>query len=88
MKEKCEVSAFPASFDVIPKLREKRATAVAIRDFSNPEKVKDEPAELSFQFESRQELGGNLGTIEEMAKKEGVKPLKPKQIQSLDGKIK
>lgn len=85
-KKKVAVLPFPASFDVIPKLRENRATAVAIRNFSSPERVKDEPAELSLQFESRQELEGNLGTVEEMAKREGVKPLKPKPVQSLGGK--
>ena len=66
----------------MPKLKENRATAVAIRDFSNPEKVKNEPAELSLQFEKWQELEGDLGTVEELAKREGVKPLKPKPIHS------
>ena len=81
-KKKLNVLPFPASFDVMPKLKENRATAVAIRDFSNPEKVKNEPAELSLQFEKWQELEGDLGTVEELAKREGVKPLKPKPIHS------
>lgn len=76
-----DILPFPASFDVFPKLKENRATAVAIRDFSNAEKVRDEPAELSLQCEERKELKGPLGTVAEMAEMEGVKPLKPKLVQ-------
>mgnify|MGYP001074352306 CR=1 FL=1 len=79
---------FPASFDVFPKLRENRTTMVAIRDFSNAEKVKDEPAELSLQFKSRKEIEGTLGTVAEMAEREGVKPLKPKPVQNSDSEEK
>lgn len=85
-RKSVDILPFPASFDVFPKLRENRTTAVAIRDFSNAEKVRDEPAELSLQFESRKELEGALGTVAEMAEKEGVKPLKPKPIHSLGEK--
>ncbi len=78
------VPAFPSSFDVRPELRKNRDIGAAIRNFSNPEKVKGEYAELSLQFEHKEEEGGDLGTVEEMAKREGVKPLKPKQSKCMN----
>jgi len=81
---KVNVPAFPSSFDVRPELRKNRDIGSAIRNFSNPEKVKGERAELSLQFEHREEQGGDLGTVEEMAKREGVKPLKPRQSKSMN----
>lgn len=84
LTRKVNVPAFPSSFDVRPELRKNRDIGSAIRNFSNPEKVKGERAELSLQFEHREEQGGDLGTVEEMAKREGVKPLKPKQSKSMN----
>lgn len=81
---KVNVPAFPASFDVRAGLKKNHDIASAVRNFSNPEKVKGEPVELSLHFERREEQEGDLGTVEEMAKREGVKPLKPKQTKSID----
>lgn len=81
---KVNVPAFPSSFDVRPELRKNRDIGSAICNFSNPEKVKGERAELSLQFEHREEQSGDLGTVEEMAKREGVKPLKPKQSKCMN----
>ncbi len=71
------IPALPSVIDFDEELKS-RKQSFAIRDWSSSKPLKGELFEMDLHYEYREEIAGKYSDVADMAKREGVKPLKPK----------
>ncbi|SDA73269.1 hypothetical protein SAMN02910275_02463 [Butyrivibrio sp. INlla18] len=71
------IHALPSMIDIDEELKN-RKQSFAIRDWSSNKPLRGESFEMNLHYEYREEITGKYSDVADMAKQEGVKPLKPK----------
>ncbi len=69
------IPSLPSMMDIDEELKS-RKQSYAIRDWSSKDPVKGEVFEMRLNYDYREEITGNYKDVADVAKQEGVKPLK------------
>lgn len=70
-----KIQSFYSQMDFLDSLKEKRKSSTFL-DLSEAEKIKGEKETVTFHYDEKVELKGDLGTVQQLAVNEGVKPIK------------